>query len=84
MANTCGGADASVPPEIEAVMKDLIRKKPQHREYFDASAENAGQHSCLLEDLGGTRCPDGKCMYNRKPGTDEAPLTSILSSNKRI
>ncbi len=65
MANSCGGADDSVPPEIEVVMKDLIRKNPKHREFFDATDENGGRHSCVLEDLGGTRCPDGKCHYNR-------------------
>ncbi len=64
MANSCGGADASVPPEVEEVVKAHIRKNPNHREFFDDTDVN-GQHGCLLEDLGGTRCPPGKCHYNR-------------------
>lgn len=84
MANTCGGADASVPPEVEEAMKELIRRDPKHREFFDASDANGGQYSCVLEDLGGTRCPEGKCLYNRKPGSDEAPPTRNYTSKKRI
>ena len=63
--NSCGGADASVPAEIEVVLKDHIRRtKP--RPYFDATDQNDDMtYSCVLEDLGGTRCPRGKCYYNR-------------------
>lgn len=79
MANSCGGADDSVPPEVEEAVKAVIRRNPNHREFFDATDANGGQYSCLLEDLGGIRCAGGKCQYNR-----EAKPTPNHTSKKRI
>lgn len=65
MSNSCGGSDASVPDEIEEVLKGYI-KRTHPRPFFDKTDDGPDhQHSCLLEDLGGARCPDGKCRYNR-------------------
>jgi hypothetical protein len=79
MANSCGGADASVPDELEVPLKDYIRRT-NPRAYFDATDQNDDMtYSCLLEDLRGTRCPRGKCLYNRN-----AAPTSNHTSKKRI
>jgi hypothetical protein len=65
MANTCGGADNTVPDDVAEAVKAHIRKtKP--RQYFDQPDQNGDmKYSCLLEDLDGKRCPHGKCLYNR-------------------
>lgn len=65
MANSCGGADASVPGDIEVALKAYL-KKTKPRPYFDATDQNEDMtYSCLLEDLHGTRCPRGQCFYNQ-------------------
>lgn len=82
MSNSCGGLDACVPAEIEVVLKEYIRRH-NHRPFFDATDEGGAKYSCLLEDLGGARCPDGKCYYNRKD-SGEAKPTDIDRSKKPI
>lgn len=65
MANSCSGTDASVPPEVEEVLKDYI-KRTNPRPYLDKTDDGPdGKHSCLLEDLDGARCPQGTCRYSR-------------------
>jgi hypothetical protein len=65
MANTCGGADNTVPDDVAEAVKPHIKKTPS-RQYFDQPDQNDDMtYSCLLEDLHGERCPHGKCHYNR-------------------
>lgn len=65
MSNSCGGLDSSVPDEIAEVMKTYI-KRTNPRPYLDKTDDGPdGKCSCLLEDLGGARCPEGTCRYNR-------------------
>ena len=79
MANSCGGADGSVPDDIERELKAYL-KKHKPRAFFDATDQNGDmKYSCLLEDLGGARCPKGKCRYNH----DENP-SRIDKSTKPI
>ncbi len=64
MSNSCGGLDTCVPAEIEVVLKEYIRRH-NHRPFLDKTDAGGNTCSCLLEDLGGARCPDGQCHYNR-------------------
>jgi hypothetical protein len=76
MSNSCGGGDACIPAEIEVALKEYIRRH-RHRDFFDDAGD---PHSCLLEDLGGTRCPDGACHYN----ADGKPTGPNYKSKKPI